>query len=199
MDQIEFRRISTEDESKLRAQCIEGLGADQPRTVFDAVQAIPWFRGDDEVLDALVGLLDSPSQAMRGLALEGLGKLEHSGALGPLTTFVETHRLDLDEAAAAVAVIGHVGNEAMVLFLERVIWDGASFALEIRERAVEALLELAARPIESAAALLEAVHMSEELEKALVEAGRAARRALNVGEWEEKGFATIDAELDKEN
>ncbi len=198
MDPIDFRSISKEDESQLRAACVEGLRSGDARRVFDAVQAIKWFRRDDDLLEVLMELLESPSKAMRGMALEGLGNLDHEGALGSLTLFVES-RHDADEAAAAITAIGRVGNEATVLFLERVIWDEASFAMEVRERAVEALSDLASRKIETAVRVLEAAYASEELEPTLVDAGRAALRALGADEWDDRGFMTIDAELEPDN
>jgi HEAT repeat protein len=192
---LDFQGISPEDERRLRAQCLEGLRSDESRRIFDAAQSVRWFRGDDELLEALLELLEAPEPARRALALDGLANLEHPAAAGPLTGHVRAVHRTPEESAHAVYVLGRVGDAGVVPFLERLAWDPTTYDMEIRSRAIEALLSLAQRGHEAAATLLETANASEELAEELKELAAAALRELATGDWDHRGFATLEAEL----
>ena len=196
MDPIDFEPISASLQTELHAECLRSLRSSDPQRIFNAVQALRWFPGDDLLLEALSNLLQASTPVLRGLGLEGLGALEHTESTGAIIEHIERHRHDTVEAARAISVLGATGSETSIPFLERVIWDDSSFATEAKEHAIEALLALAAAGLEGARHLLETAHVSTDLDEALVVAARAALRELGQRDWDDKGFATIDATME---
>jgi hypothetical protein len=196
MDPIDFEPISASLQAELHAECLRNLRSTDAKRIFDAVQALRWFPEDDLLLEALVDLLSASTPVLRGLGLEGLSALEHAESTGAIIEHIEQHRRDAAEAARAISVLGAVGTDSSIPFLERVIWDDSAFSTEAKEHAVEALLALATKGMEDARHLLETAHLSTDLDDLLVSAARAALRELGQRDWDDKGFATIDARLE---
>lgn len=195
---LDFEDISSEDERDLRAACLSGLSSNDPRQVFDAVQSVRWFREDDGLLEKLLNLLESPEAALRALAMDGLASLAHGDAVGPLITHLSRGIASPEEAAHGISVIGQIGEGGALTFLEQIVWAGNAQDVDVRCRALEAILSIAARGHDAGVPLLEAAHQSEELDAPIREAASFALRELGTTDWEERGFATLEAKIQPE-
>lgn len=193
---LDFHDISPDHEHELRIQCLEGLKSQDVRRAFDAIQAVKWFHADDELLEALLELLDSSAAAMRALALDGLCHLQHPKAVGALVQHVHEYRQDEAESAHAMGALGQLATEGTLSFFERVIWEADIYPMDVRMRAVEALLQLCQRKVEPAGPMLLTVQASDALEPDLRETATAALKELHSGEWDRLGFATIEGEFE---
>jgi len=192
---VDFEGISGDDERELRAACLSGLSSNDPRKIFDSVQSIRWFRDDDGVLEALLDLLGSPEEALRALAMDGLANLGHGDAVGPLIAHLSRGIASPEEAAHGMGVIGQIGSGGALAFLEQIVWAGNAQDVDVRSRALEAILSIAGRGHDAALPLLEAAHASEELEAPIKEAAGFALRELGTADWDDRGFATLEARV----
>ncbi|MEA2063130.1 MAG: HEAT repeat domain-containing protein [Gemmatimonadota bacterium] len=167
-----------------------------------AMLSAGWLEGAGELVDPLMQLVCNGTGEVALAALEGLSSVRAAGSEQPIASYIMSQFKDPvpgreEVRAECIRVLGKVGTGRSVDFLAEVVVNPAATGQD-REAAVEALVSLGIenhglREIETKLDTLRGKtegHIREAVDCALLE--------LNRNQWEEKGFITIEAELEKE-
>ncbi len=199
MEPFDFKPLERDKQDEIVKMIEAQLADGDPEAVRRAVLGLDWLESGEEFVEPLLGLAASDNAELAKLALEGLARIGSPRAEQPLARLVleliSHRRPGHDEVRAeAIRCLGKVGGRQCPRFLEELIVNPAPASDEDREAAVEALVSLADRGVEGVVDVIRKLgdKAAGELAKSL----QAALCELNVRQWGEQGYITIEAELE---
>ncbi len=199
MEPFDFKPLERDKQDEIVQRIEAQLAGDDPEAVRRAVLGLDWLESGEEFVEPLLRLAASDNAELAKIALEGLARIGSTRAEQPLARLVleliSHSRPGHDEVRAeAIRCLGKVGGRQCPRFLEELIANPAPASDGDREAAVEALVSLADRGVEGVADIIRKLgdKAAAELAKSL----QAALCELNIRQWDEKGYITIEAELE---
>ena len=202
LEPFDFKPMEKEKQVEIAGRILEQLESGDPEAVRRAVLGLGWLDSGEELLEPLLKLAagDNPeiaATALDGIAGTGSGKAEEPLARLVLELFRRDDQSFRPVRAGAIRSLGKVGGGESSKFLAELINKPAPATLADKEAAVEALVSLADRGVDGVTKLLE--QLRKDAGGGLDEAIEAACRELNLQDWEDKGFLTIEAKLERED
>ncbi len=203
MEPFDFKPLEQDKQDEIVERIEAQLAGSDPESVRRAVLGLGWLESGEDFVEPLLKLAGSDMAELAQLALEGLARVGGAKAEEPLARLVleqfRSPKPGHDEVRAeAIRCMGKVGGKNSVLFLEQLIANPAPANEMDKEAAVEAFVSLADKGVDGVADILK-----ELTEKAaagpLEESLQAALRELNVRQWDDKGYITIEAEVEDED
>lgn len=200
MEQFDFKPLEQDKQDeiveRLRKQ-LEGADLDAVRR---AVLGLGWLENGMEFVDPLLKLAAGDNPELAEIALEGLARIGSPASEQPLARLVLELFRNNDKRfhgvrAEVIRTLGKVGGKGSPLFLAELIRNPAPGNALDKEAAVEALVSLADRGVQGIPVLIEELtgKAGGDLKLAL----EAAGRELNYQDWENKGYLTIEADLEQ--
>ncbi len=204
MDPLDFKPMDGEERERILEFIRGSLSQADPDRLRRAVLSLDWVESGPHLSAPLMQLVQHGSPELAQIALDGLARLEAFEVEAELLVLVDnlTGRSGTEPNTLRLEVmrtLGKLGREKSVEKLAAVVLDPAPERAEDRLAAVEGLVSLGVREIPAVAAVLERLHgQVGEADLKLCLAN--ALRELNVTNWDDKGYLTIEAryEIDPE-
>lgn len=202
MDPLDFKPMESESRRQILEFIRSRLKEADPRKLRRALLSLDWVERPGTLAAPLMELVRGGDEDLSLVALEGLSRLESIEAERELSGFLR--ELFEDESPGreslreeCVRVLGKVGSDGSIEMLAGVI--RGRFPASTREdclAAVEGLVSLGVRGRAGAAPVLERLYREsdDELKESILQ----ALRELNVSDWDEKGFLTIEARYEQD-
>ncbi len=202
MEPFDFKPLEQDKQDELVQKIEEQLAASDPEAVRRAVLGLDWLESGEDFVEPLLKLAASDNPLLVKIALEGLARIGSTRAEKPLAGLVleqfRSARAGHDEVRAeAIRCLGKVGSKQCSQFLEELVVNPAPANEMDREAAVEALVSLADRGEEGVLDIIK--KLSGKVTGTLADSLSAALRELNVRQWDEDGYVTIEAELEDQD
>ena len=197
MDPLKFKTLSLEDRERIRNEILALAASDRPEEVRKVAQSVEWLDKPDVIIAPLLKCLHSSDSELALAAVDSIAATGAKTAEKPLAEMVvELFKKPVPELRVEViAALGKCGSKDSVSFLMELIKSPAPASTADKEAAVEALFSLADRKIAEASTALHKLHGSKGLAQEVNEALDAAIKEISSQEWEEKGYITIEGEL----
>jgi HEAT repeat protein len=202
MEPFDFKPLEQDKQDEIIERLRKQLEGEDIEAVRRAVLGLGWIDGGVEFVEPLLKLAAGDNTELAQVALEGLGRIGSPAAEQPIARLVlELYKRNEEKfsgvRAEAIRVLGKVGAQDSPRFLAELVRNPAPGTPSDREAAVEALVSLADRGVKGIAELI--AELVESAEGELKEALQAAGRELSIQDWEDKGFLTIEADLERED
>jgi len=201
MDSMSFKPLSKKKRVellKIIKKRIHEADADGLRR---AMLSVSWLKGAKELVEPLMQLITDGAPEVALAALEGLSELgasesEHLLARHIVELFKKPGPERAQVRAECIRVLGKVGTGTSVDFLAELIVNPVVTETDA-EAAVEALVSLAESRLEAVSGKLQA--LSGKTGGRVSEAVECALKELNLSQWQEKGYLTIEAKFQPDN
>ncbi|MEA1996582.1 MAG: HEAT repeat domain-containing protein [Gemmatimonadota bacterium] len=202
MDNFDFKPLGSGERKEIIEYIRSRIDDADPDSLRKAMLSMGWAsEGAGELVEPLMLLLTEGRPEIALIALDGLAQLESKYCEKPLARHIVNLFKQADPACSEVRsecirVLGKVGSKHCVSLLAELIRNPATASEEDKEAAVEALVSLAERKVRGITETLEGLKPG-----ATGNTGKAiqcALKELNLQRWEEQGFLTIEADLERE-
>ncbi len=202
LEPFDFKPLEQDKQDEIVERIEAQLAGGDSESVRRAVLGLGWLESGEDFVEPLLKLAASEMAELAQIALEGLARIGSNRAEEPLARLVleqfRSPKPGHDEVRAeAIRCMGKVGGKNSVLFLKELIANPAPANEMDKEAAVEAFVSLADKNVDGVADIIKS--LGDKAGGAVAEALQAALRELNVRQWDDKGYITIEAEVEDED
>ncbi|OGG01242.1 MAG: hypothetical protein A3F83_15070 [Candidatus Glassbacteria bacterium RIFCSPLOWO2_12_FULL_58_11] len=201
MDPLEFKPLDNGSREAILEYIRSRIDEADPVKLRQAMLSLGWVEDREELAGPLMVLVTGGKPDVALAALDGLSLLGIRDCEKPLARHIVNLFKANESAYGAVRcecirVLGKVGTRRCVPFLAELVRSAAPATDSDKEAAVEALVSLAERRARGISELLEELRLvtGGVVRESII----CALQELNLHKWEEQGFLTIEADIERE-